>query len=96
MKNIETTKPFKYENKKIPFLKLIDTRGIEIQEEYGVINISEEIIKIIKDHNELEKYKEEEFDFYKNREKEKNNLNCNDYVQCVWYCVTGSSMEKEE
>ena len=96
MKDIVTTKPFKYENKKMPFLKLIDTRGIEIQEEYGVINISEEIIKIIKDPNELEKYKEEEFGFSKNIEEEKTKLNCNDYVQCVWYCVTGSSMEKEE
>ena len=98
MKDIVTTKPHKYENKKVEFLKLIDTRGIEIQEEFGVVKISEEIIKIINNPKELEKYKEENLalDFSHNKENEKDNLKCNDYVQCVWYCVTGSSMEKEE
>ena len=93
MKNIATKKPSKYENKKIPFLKLIDTRGIEIQPDYDVSAISEEIIKIIKDPRELEK---SENDNFQNFMENKNELSYNDYVQCVWYCVSGSNLEKEE
>ena len=94
MKDIVTTKPCKYESKNVTFLKLIDTRGIEIGKEYGIHNISEEIIKIINNPNELEKYKKEKG--LSNFIEEKKPLNCNDYVQCVFYCVTGSSIESEE
>ena len=93
MKNIATQQPSKYENKKVPFLKLIDTRGIEIQPGYGVSDISKEIINIIKDPRELEKYKNKNF---QNFMINKNDISYNDYVQCVWYCVTGSTLEKEE
>ena len=93
MKDICTQKPSKYENKTVPFLKLIDTRGIEIQHDYGVSAISEEIIKIINDPRELEKYENKNFQNFMENKKE---ISYNDYVQCVWYCVTGSILEKEE
>ena len=95
MKEIGTTKPTKYENKKVPFLKLIDTRGIEMKEEHRVNNISEEIIKIVNNPNELDKYKEQKNDNLNFINSQKG-INYNDYVQCVWYCVTGSSLEPEE
>ena len=93
MKKIGTQNPGKYENKKVPFLKLIDSRGIEIQSNYGVSEISEEIIKIINDPKELEKYENENFQNFMENNKE---ISYNDYVQCVWYCVTGKNFEKEE
>lgn len=89
MKDITTQKPSKFENKKVPFLKLIDTKGIEIQPQYGVSAISEEIIKIINDPKELEKYENNKIQNFLENNNEIS-------VQCVWYCVTGSTLEKEE
>ena len=71
----------------------LKTRGIEIQPDYSVSAISEKIIKIIKDPRELEK---SENDNFQNFMENKNELSYNDYVQCVWYCVSGSNLEKEE
>ena len=95
MKDIVTTFPYKYGNQKVPFLKLIDTRGIEIGKDYGVHNISEEIFNIINDPNQLEKYKNEKSDFSDYLNEKKPSI-YNDHVQCVWYCVSGSSLENEE
>ena len=91
MKDIVTTKPQKYENQIVQFLKLIDTRGFEIKKEYGFENISNEIKKIIDDPNELNGVDEKLL-----LNKIKTEIKYNDYVQCVWYCVNGSSLEKEE
>ena len=95
MKDICTKKPCKYENKKVSFLKLIDTRGIEIQPEFGISKISEEINKIVNDPKELDNYKSENFE-NPNIIEENKNLTYNDYVQCIWYCVTGTTIESEE
>ena len=77
--------------KKFLFLKLIDTRGIEIQPEFGISKISEEINKIVNDPKELDNYKSENFE-NPNIIEENKNLTYNDYVQCIWYCVTGTTI----
>ena len=63
-----------------PFFQMIDTRGIELNFKYG----PEKIIK-----QALNDIKQQKNDFNYSR-------NYNNLVQCIWYCITGSSIEDKE
>ena len=74
--NIVTIKNELYSSDSIPFLRLIDTRGIELKSEYGPKKIFDNAINIINNS-------EQKKDF-------------NDYVNCIWYCVTDTYIEDNE
>ena len=80
---IQTTEVFAYKSPKLSFLRLFDTRGIELEHEYGPDKILSQILKIIEDEK---------------KEIENNNKqdNCDDYIQCIWYCITGTIIEEKE
>ena len=65
-----------YNSDGIPFLKLYDTRGIELRSQYGPNIILENTLNII---NKAEK----QSDF-------------NDYVNCIWYCVSNIYIDDTE
>ena len=79
---IQTKEVFAYTSQKINFLKLFDTRGIELNEEFGPDTILSEILKIIE--NEKKKIEKNKID------------NCDDYIQCIWYCINGNIIEEKE
>ena len=83
MITITTKETNEYYNKKVQFLKLIDTRGIELDKENGPGNILKEIKRVISNPKVIFKEKDREFTY-------------NDYIQCIWYCVNSRSLEKEE
>ena len=74
--NIVTIKNELYSSDSIPFLRLIDTRGIELKSEYGPKKIFDNALNIINNS-------EQKKDF-------------NDYVNCIWYCVTDTYIEDNE
>ena len=79
---IQTTEMFIYTSPKLNFLRLIDTRGIELNDEFGPDKILFEILKIVDDEKiQVEKSQEGI---------------CDDYIQCIWYCVTGNDKEIEQ
>ena len=78
---IQTTETTIYEPTEMnPFFQMIDTRGIELNFKYG----PEKIIK-----QTLNDIKQQKNDFNYSR-------NYNNLVQCIWYCITGSSIEDKE
>ena len=79
--NIVSIKDCIYENPNIPFLKIIDSRGIELNKKYGPDQILEATLRIIKKQ-------------INNEENYENNYN--NYVQCIWYCVNGSALDQKE
>ena len=79
---IQTKKVAEYTSPKINFLRLFDTRGIELDEEFGPDKILSQILKIIEDE--------------KNVNENIIQDNCNDFIQCIWYCITGSVIEQKE
>ena len=78
--NIVTQKNESFQSQNIPFLRFIDTRGIELNQEYGANQILNETHKIIDNENT----------------NAKNSNNYNDYIQCIWYCVGGDELEQKE
>ena len=93
MGRITTLSPSLYENQKVPYFRLIDTRGIEINKKYGVDQIFKCIKDIINDPSEIYKYQDE----IQSNVLNKISLNSyNDNIQCIWYCVHKKSLEKEE
>ena len=79
--NIVSQKDCIYENPNIPFLKIIDSRGIELNKQYGPDQILNATLSIIKKQ-------------INNEENYENSYN--NYVQCIWYCVNGSALEQKE
>ena len=73
---IITMKDKAYKSNEIPFLRLYDTRGIELDKKYGPEKIFQNTLNII------------------NSQIKSNNYN--DYIQCIWYCINNSEVEKEE
>ena len=71
-----------YKSKKMPFLRLIDTRGIELNIENGPDKIYENAINYI--------YQE------KNRIENENNNNYSDYIHCIWYCFSNNGISEKE
>ena len=88
--HIKTIIPKRYSNKKVPFLNLIDTRGIELDKKSGIEEILKIVKKIIANPSELYEYPENKL---LNNNKE---LTYNDQIQCVWYCVRNKYLEEEE
>ena len=71
-----TTKNNLYNFELIPFLRLYDTRGIELKTEFGPENILNNALDII-----IASEKEKDF---------------NNFVNCIWYCVTDTYIEDNE
>ena len=67
--------PKYYESKKIPLLRLADSRGIEL-DKYGIEKLSESINRFINDKIERG--------------------NSDEFVHCIWYCTTGTTLENIE
>ena len=65
-----------YKNREVPYLRLVDTRGIELNENYGPNKIKEKAVEFIE--NQL-----------------KTN-DINNFVHCIWYCITGNRFEECE
>ena len=72
----QTIKMDEYQSEAVKYLKLVDTRGIELNVQYGA-----EAVK--KDAKE-----------YIDRQIESNNVN--NFVHCIWYCITGNRFEQVE
>ena len=81
---VGTQKIASYQNKKITFLKMIDTRGVELIKKYGNENISNDINKVIDTPNTLN-----QFSFI-------NKQSYNDNIQCLWYCVNKKKLEEQD
>jgi len=80
--DIQTKDMYVYTSPNLNFLKLCDTRGIELSAEFGPNRILSEILKIVdKEINEI---------------GNNNQVNFDDYIQCIWYCVTGNILEEKE
>ena len=65
-----------YQSNTIPILRLVDTRGIELNVQYGADAVKEDAEKFI------------------NRQLASNDPN--NFVQCIWYCITGNRFEQAE
>lgn len=65
-----------YQSDTIPILRLVDTRGIELNVQYGADAVKADAEKFI------------------NRQLESNDPN--NFVQCIWYCITGNRFEQAE
>ena len=74
--------------KKVPFLRIIDTRGIELQKQYGPKQILENTKNIIEMQNTKNKIKENKYNPTKN--------NYIDYIHCIWYCVSNKPIDQNE
>ena len=65
-----------YQSDNIPFLRLIDTRGIELSQQYGPENVKRDTEKYINVQYSLN--------------------DTNNFVHCIWYCITGTRFEQAE
>jgi len=74
--NYVTTEIKCYMSNEIPYLRLVDTRGIELNVNYGA-----EAVK-----NDASKFIIEQL----------NTNNINNFVSCIWYCVTGDRFQQVE
>ena len=74
--NFQTVEIKEYQSENVPFLRLVDTRGIEINKNFGVNQIQAEAEDYIK--------------------KQYNSNNINNFVQCIWYCISGNRFEDAE
>ena len=82
-----------YINKKVPFLRIIDTRGIEFDKKYGptqILKKTKEIINNQKLGNKLPCNEEGQI------ENEDNEKKYNNYISCIWYCVSNNGMDPQE
>jgi energy-coupling factor transporter ATP-binding protein EcfA2 len=74
--SFQTIKIKAYYNKALPYLRLIDTRGIEINHQYGADAIMKDAQNYIKEQLSTN--------------------NINNFVHCIWYCITGDRFEQAE
>ena len=74
--NFVTKETTPYQSNAMPFLRLVDTRGIEVDIKYGVQTIEQEAIRFINEQLQSGNY--------------------NNYVHCIWYCVSGKRFEDVE
>ena len=74
--DIITKKTKIYKSKEVPYLRLIDTRGIELDSTFGVDKIGSEVNYFVK------------------QRIEENNIN--DFVHCIWYCVSSNRFQTVE
>ena len=71
-----TTTITEYMSDKISYLRLIDTRGIELSQNYGVQAVQ----------NDTTNYIRAQLD----------TRNMNNFISCIWYCVTGDRFQQVE
>lgn len=71
-----TVKYQAYKSDSIPFLRLVDTRGIELNKNYGPDQVKKDA---------------EDFIIRQKATNDQNN-----FVQCIWYCLTGDRFEDSE
>ena len=69
---------YKYE--KVPYLKLIEFKGIGLDENISPEKIQEEALECIKNKISANKVENE----------------YNEYINCIWYCISGERMEDPE
>ena len=82
--NQNIDKPFK--SKEIPFLRIFDTKGISLNNDFKSSNILKSILNVIDNHKKnIEKEKSENYNNY-----------INDYIQCIWYCISSNNLQKNE
>ena len=74
--NFQTTEIKAYYNEDLPYLKLIDTRGIELNIKYGAEAIMKDAQNYIKEQLSTN--------------------DINNFVHCIWYCITGDRFEQAE
>ena len=74
--SFQTTEIKAYYNKDLPYLRLIDTRGIEINLQYGADALMEDAQNYIKEQLSTD--------------------DINNFVHCIWYCITGNRFEQAE
>ena len=74
--NFQTTNIKAYKSDEVPYLRLVDTRGIELNKNYGA-----QVIK-----NDSEKFIKEQL----------STKDINNFVHCIWYCITGNRFEQVE
>ena len=74
--SFQTTEIKAYYNKDLPYLRLIDTRGIEINLQYGADALMEDAQNYIKEQLSTD--------------------DINNFVHCIWYCITGDRFEQAE
>ena len=72
----QTIKTDAYQSEKVQFLRLVDTRGIELNQGFGAEEIKTEAEKFIKSQLKLG--------------------DMNNFVHCIWYCITGKRFEQAE
>ena len=65
-----------YQSQALPYIKLVDTRGIELSSGFG----ANEILNMAKGYISQQ---------YKSN-------NPNNFVHCIWYCITGNRFEQVE
>ena len=81
MPKIGTKEARPYKNGIIPFLKLIDTRGVELIQKYGNENILSDVTNIIQNPYIVSNNAD---------------LTYNDNIQCMWYCVTSKALDNQD
>ena len=90
---IGTTETKLYINKKVPFLRIIDTRGIEFDKNYGPSKILENAKEIINNQKKGIKLPCNEEEQIENKD---NGKKYNNYVSCIWYCVSNNGIDPQE
>ena len=68
-----------YENNNVPYLKLIEFKGIGFSEGMSPENIGNKATELIKNHIEGI-----------------GSNNYNDFIHCIWYCISGTRFEESE
>ena len=71
-----TTEIKDYRSEEIPYLRLIDTRGIELNVNYGAEAVKNDTTSFIM--------------------QQLNTGNINNFVSCIWYCITGNRFQQVE
>ena len=74
--SFQTIKIKAYYNKALPYLRLIDRRGIELYHQYGADAVMKDVQNYIKEQLSTN--------------------DINNFVHCIWYCITGSKFQKAE
>jgi GTP-binding protein EngB required for normal cell division len=71
-----TTQTTPYQSKSMPFLRLVDTRGIELSVNFGAAELQSEAMRFIAEQIQTNNY--------------------NNFVHCIWYCITTKRFENVE
>ena len=69
-----------YKNKNVPYLKLIEFKGIGLDKDVSPEIIQQEALECIKNKIGVKK----------------NNNNYDEFINCIWYCITGARLENAE